>query len=124
MTTIYLGGSLISYEDPRYSHLSRQAREAAYFDQFKPENLREIRAIPTLTILTAVLIGFLALGSFFSDDVSEARLDAGSHKAGHPQSLRQPSLAQRFGEASESVPLRNGRRLLNLSEGSARASLP
>jgi hypothetical protein len=100
MTTIYLGGSFISYDDPRYSHLSKQAREAAYFEQFKPDNLREIRDIPMLAILTAVLIGFLALGSFFSDDLSASGLDASSREAAYPQSPRQPSLTQRFREAS------------------------
>jgi hypothetical protein len=112
MTTIYLGGSFISYEDPRYSHLSKQAREAAYFEQFKPENLREIRAVPMLTILAAVLIGSLALGSFFSDDVSESRLNASSRQAAYPQSRWQPGLAQGFREASEIGALRNSPRLL------------
>jgi hypothetical protein len=107
MTTIYLGGSYVSYDDPRHSHLSKQAREAAYFEQFKPENLREIRAIPMLTILTAVLIGYLALGLFFSDDLSEPRLNASSREAAYPQSPWQPSLQQRFREASEIRPPSN-----------------
>jgi hypothetical protein len=33
MTTIYLGGSHISYEDPRLSRLPKPAQEAAYFEQ-------------------------------------------------------------------------------------------
>jgi hypothetical protein len=107
MTTIYLGGSFVSYEDPRQSHLSKQAREAAYFEQFKPENLREIRDIPMLTILAAVLIGLLALGSFFSYDGSEPRLNASSREAACPQSSWQPSLQQRFRETSEIRPPSN-----------------
>ena len=107
MTTIYLGGNLVSYEDPRSAHLSKQAREAAYFEQFKPENLREIRAVPMLTMLATVLIGFLALGAFFSYDGSEPRLNASSREAAYPQSSWQPSLQQRFREASEIRPPSN-----------------
>jgi hypothetical protein len=104
MTTIYLGGDLVSYEDPRYSHLSNQAREAAYFAQFKPENLREIRTIPMLAILAAVLIGFLALGSFSNNDATQSRLSATPREAAHPPLLRTPSLGQRFREESEIHP--------------------
>jgi hypothetical protein len=104
MTTIYLGGSFISYQDPRYSHLSNQAREAAYFEQFKPENLCEIRAVPVLTILATVLIAFLALGSFLSDDAIESGPDAGPRAAADLQSSQQPSVAQRFREAREIRP--------------------
>ena len=74
MTTIYLGDGLVSYEDPRFSHLSKQAREATYFEQFRPENLGEIRTVPTLTIVGAALIGFLAFGSLFSDDAAQSTL--------------------------------------------------
>ena len=64
MITIYLGKALVSRRDARFSHLSKQAQEAAYFEQFKPENLFEIRFVPMLTILAGVLIGFVALGLF------------------------------------------------------------
>jgi hypothetical protein len=64
MFTVYLGDELISPRDARFSDLSAQAREAAYFEQFKPENLREIRFVPILTMLAGVLIGFVALGLF------------------------------------------------------------
>ena len=37
MFTIYLGNEFVSPRDARFSHLSAQAREAAYFEQFKPE---------------------------------------------------------------------------------------
>jgi hypothetical protein len=86
MTTIYLGGSFVSYEHPRFSHLSKHAQEAAYFEQFKPENLREIRGVPMLTMLAAALIGFLMLGSFFGDDASQSRLDTSPRYAAHAQS--------------------------------------
>lgn len=62
MFTIYLGDEFVSPHDARFSHLPAQAREAAYFEQFKPENLREIRVVPMLTILAGVLIGYVALG--------------------------------------------------------------
>jgi hypothetical protein len=128
MTTIYLGGNLVSYEDPRSSHLSKQAREAAYFEQFKPENLREIRAVPMLTMLAAVLIGFLALGSFFSNDATQSGLGATPREAVHPPSPRQPSLAQRFREASDIRPPLKRVELLEISEPSRgvapRASSP
>ena len=101
MTTIYLGGDLVSHQDPRFSYLSKQAREAAYFEQFKPENLREIRAVPMLTMLAAALIGFLVLGSFFSNDATQSRLGATPREAAHPPPPKPPSLAQRFREASE-----------------------
>ena len=90
MTTIYLGGDLVSYEDPRSSHLSKQAREAAYFEQFKPENLREIRDIPMLTILAAMLIGFLALGAPFSVD-AECALSCGCGPAVSPAAQPWPA---------------------------------
>lgn len=64
MITIYLGQPLVSPRDARFSHLSKQAQEAAYFEQFKPENLFEIRFVPMLTILAGVLIGFVARGLF------------------------------------------------------------
>jgi hypothetical protein len=64
MIAIYLSEEFISPRDPRFSHLSKQAREAAYFEQFKEENLFEIRFVPMLTILAGVLIGFVALGLF------------------------------------------------------------
>jgi hypothetical protein len=66
MTTIYLGDDLVSPStgDARFSRLSKQAQETAYFEQFKPETLREIRFVPMLTMLAGVLIGFVALGSF------------------------------------------------------------
>jgi hypothetical protein len=101
MTTIYLGGGYVSYEDPRSSHLSKQAREAVYFEQFKPENLREIRAVPMLAMIAAVSIGLLALGSFLGDGVSESRLGAASREAGRAQIFRQPSLPQRVDKAGE-----------------------
>ena len=41
MITIYLGDEFVSPRDARFSHLSNEAREAAYFEQFKPETLRE-----------------------------------------------------------------------------------
>jgi len=64
MTTIYLGDDLVSPAtgDARFSRLSKQAQEAAYFEQFRPENLRETRFVPMLTMLAGVLIGFVALG--------------------------------------------------------------
>jgi hypothetical protein len=64
MFTIYLGDKFVSPRDSRFSHLSAQAREAAYFEQFKPENLREIRVVPTLTILAGISMGFVALRGF------------------------------------------------------------
>jgi hypothetical protein len=64
MFTIYLGDEFVSPRDSRFSHLSAQAREAAYFEQFKPENLREIRVVPTLTILAGITMGFVALRGF------------------------------------------------------------
>jgi hypothetical protein len=116
MTTIYLGGDLVSYEDPRSSHLSKQAREAAYFEQFKPENLREIRAVPMLTMLATVLIGFLALGAFFSNDATQSRLGATPREAAHSPSPQQPRLAQRFHEVSEIRPSSKRVELLETSE--------
>jgi hypothetical protein len=101
MTTIYLGGALVSYEGPSSCHLSKQAREAAYYEQFKPEKLHEIRAVPMLTTLAAVLIGFLAHGSFFSNDATPSRLGATARQVAHQPSPGQPSLAQRFREASD-----------------------
>jgi hypothetical protein len=101
MTTIYLGGNFVSYDDPRSSHLSKQAREAVYFEQFKPENLREIRVVPTLALIAGVSIGILALGSFLGDDVTESTLDAGSREAGGAESFPRPSPPQRVGEAGE-----------------------
>jgi hypothetical protein len=98
MATIYLGGNFVSYEDPRFSHLSAQAREAAYFEQFEPENLREIRVVPMLTMLAAVSIGLLVLASFLGGDVTGS---ASSLEAARAQSLRQPNLPQRVGEAGE-----------------------
>jgi hypothetical protein len=64
MITIYFGDEFVSPRDARFSHLSNEAREAAYFEQFKPETLREIRFVPILTMLAGALIGFVALGSF------------------------------------------------------------
>jgi hypothetical protein len=116
MTTIYLGGSIISYQDPRYSHLSNQAREAAYFEQFKSENLYEIRAVPVLTVFATLLIAFLALGSFLSDDAIESRPDAGPRAATDLQSPQQPSLAQRFRDASEIRLPPKGTELLEIGE--------
>jgi hypothetical protein len=116
MTTIYLGGNLVSYEDPRSSHLSKQVREAAYFEQFKPENLREIRAVPMLTMLAAVLIGFLALGSFFSNDATQSRLGTTPREAAHPPFPRRPGLTERFREASEIRPPSKRVELLEISE--------
>jgi hypothetical protein len=101
MTTVYLGGALVSYEDPSSSHFSKQAREAAYYEQFKPENLREIRAVPTLTVLAAALIGFLALGSFLSNDATLSSPSVTSREAAHQPSPGQSSPAQHFREASE-----------------------
>jgi hypothetical protein len=101
MTTIYLGGSFVSYEDPRSSHLSDQVRETAYFEQLEPENLREIRAVPLLAMFAAVSIGLLALASFLGDDLSGSRLEAGSRQVGRAQSFRQGSLSQRVGETGE-----------------------
>ncbi|MGO9430902.1 hypothetical protein [Rhodoblastus sp.] len=66
MFTIYLGYEFVSPRDARFSHLSPQAREAAYFEQFKPENLREIRLLPMLTILAGVSMGFVVLCAFAS----------------------------------------------------------
>ena len=62
MFTVYLGDEFVSPHDARFSHLSAQAREAAYFEQFK--NLREIRLLPMLTILAGVSMGFVALCAF------------------------------------------------------------
>jgi hypothetical protein len=101
MTTIYLGGALISYENPRFSYLSKQAREAAYYEQFKPENLREIRSGPMLTILAAALIGFVSLGTFFSYDATLPRPSATPREAAHPPFPPQPSLTQRNLEAND-----------------------
>jgi hypothetical protein len=64
MFTVYLGDEFVSPRDARFSHLSAQAREAAYFEQFKPENLREIRLLPMLTILAGVSMGFVVLCAF------------------------------------------------------------
>jgi hypothetical protein len=64
MFTIYLGDEFASPRDARFSHLSAQAREAAYFEQFKPENLREIRVASMLTILAGISMGFVALRGF------------------------------------------------------------
>jgi hypothetical protein len=64
MFTIYLGDEFVSPRDERFSHLTVQAREVAYFAQFKQENLREIRVAPMLTLAAGVLAGFVALGSF------------------------------------------------------------
>jgi hypothetical protein len=64
MFTIYLGDEFVSPRDPHFSHLSARAREAAYFEQFKQENLREIRVVPMLTLAAGVLVGFVAFGSF------------------------------------------------------------
>ena len=123
MTTIYLGGALVSYEGPSSSHLSTQAREAAYYEQFKSENLREIRTGPMLTMLAAVLIGFLALGSFFSSDATQWRPSATPRQVAHQPSPGQPGLAQRFREASEIRPPSKRVELLEISEPS-RASPP
>ena len=101
MATIYLGGNFVSYEDPHFSHLSAQAREAAYFEQFEPENLREIRVVPMLTMLAAASIGLLVLASFLGEDVTGSRLSAGSREAAPAQSLQQPRLPLRVGEAGE-----------------------
>jgi hypothetical protein len=101
MTTIYLGDSLVSYDGPRFSHLSKEAREVAYFEQFRPENLREIRAAPMVTVVGAALIGFLALGAPFSVD-AECALSCGCGPAVSPP----PSLGQRFHEERETHPLR------------------
>ena len=62
MFTMYLGDEFVSPRDARFSHLSAQARESAYFEQFKPENMREIRVVPTLTLIAGVLLGFVAIG--------------------------------------------------------------
>jgi hypothetical protein len=128
MTTIYLGGALVSYEGPSSSHLSKQAREAAYYDQFKPENLCEIRTGPMLTMLAAALIGFVALGSFFSNDATQWRPSATPREAAHPPSPPQPSLAQRFREASDIRAPSKRVELLEISEPSRgiapRASAP
>ena len=64
MFTIYLGNEFVSPRDARFSHLSAQAREAAYFEQFKPENLREVRVVPTLTLFAGVLVTFIVIGGF------------------------------------------------------------
>ncbi len=64
MITLYLGEVFVSPRDARFSHLSSEAREAAYFEQFKPETLREIRFVPTLAMLAGIIIGFVALGLF------------------------------------------------------------
>ncbi len=64
MFTIYLGDEFGSPRDARFSHLPAHAREAVYFEQFKPENLREIRVVPMVTILAGITIGFVALRLF------------------------------------------------------------
>jgi hypothetical protein len=64
MITIYLGDEFVSPRDARFSHLSNEAREAAYFEQFKPETLREIRFVPILTMLAGIIVGFVALRLF------------------------------------------------------------
>jgi hypothetical protein len=118
MTAIYLGDNLVSYEDPSSSRFSKQAREAAYYEQFKPENLREIRAVPMLTMLSAVLMGFLALGSFSSNDATQASPGATPREAAHPPCPRQPSLSQRFREASGICPPSTRPELLEIREAS------
>ena len=40
MFTMYLGNEFSSPRDAPFSHLSAPAREAAYSEQFEPENLR------------------------------------------------------------------------------------
>lgn len=100
MGTIFMGGNLISYEDPR-APMSRQAREAAYYEQFQPENLREILIAPTLAMLAAALIGTLMLASFLNDGVSEPRLEASAGRAAVAQSFRQSSPAERVGQGNE-----------------------
>jgi|HubBroStandDraft_5_1064220.scaffolds.fasta_scaffold167854_2 hypothetical protein len=90
MTTIYLGDSLVSYDGPRFSHLSKEAREVAYFEQFRPENLREIRAAPMVTVVGAALIGFLALGAPFSVD-AECALSCGCGPAVSPAAQPWPA---------------------------------
>jgi hypothetical protein len=106
VATLYLGDDLISpcSGDVRFSRLSKQAQEAAYFEQFKPANLFEIRPIPMLSALAGVLIGFLTLGSFFSNDAAQSRPSASPREAAHPPSPRPPGVGQHFRAESEIRP--------------------
>jgi hypothetical protein len=101
MTTIYLGGSFVSYEEPGSSHFSAHAREAVPLDEFEAENPRDVRPGPMLMMLVAGLIGLLVLGLSLADDGSGPRRDAASRVAARTQLLRQSNLAQRIGEAGE-----------------------
>jgi hypothetical protein len=103
MATIFLGDNLISYEESR-SHLSRRAREAAYFEQFRPEDLREIRVAPTLAILVTALIGGLWLASYFRDGISDHGVDASLRHAANTETFRQPGRADRVSQRNESDP--------------------
>jgi hypothetical protein len=87
MTTFYLGGSHISYEDPHSSRLSKRAEEAAYFQPSEPENTPEFRAVPTLAMFAAAVIGLLTLCLVSGDD-GHPRPNAGPVYATNAQSYR------------------------------------
>jgi hypothetical protein len=87
MTTFYLGGSHISYEDPRSSSLSKHAEEPEYIEPFEPESAPEFRAVPTLAMFAAALIGLLALCLVFGDD-GHPRQDASPLYAANAHSFR------------------------------------
>jgi hypothetical protein len=95
MPTIYLGGSHISYENPRLSGMREPAEVTEYFEQ------REIWRVPTLAMVAAALVGLLTLCSFFGNDASQTRPDTSPRYAAYEQPLRQPGLAGRVGKASE-----------------------
>ena len=111
MATIYLGGNFVSYEDPRFSHLSAEAREAAYFRQFEAGNLRELRLAPALTIVAGASLALLVLAIFLGDDFSGSKSVAGYREAARIQSLEAESLPQGVAQAGESRLVSNWAKL-------------
>ncbi len=63
MNTQYFGSDLNpGHQAGAGSHLSPEAQEAAYFEQFKPIDRRAIPIVPMISAVTGVLLGFLAFG--------------------------------------------------------------